>query len=223
MPVQLPVCLFSRLRSQPAAKMVSLDSSSISRLLSQVTLGHLLIGGLLYLIGCVLYQIIHYRFFHPLSQFPGPFWASVTRLWILYHSVKGDEVAVFEKLHKKHGSLLTWSNLFICPRCETLGLELMCVEGPVVRVTPTLMIVNDPTRLPDIYHRQANKSKFYLNGMFGKTESVFNIRDWRQHAHFRKFVAGPVSDIFPGGSCLACLGACVVPDPGLDQEGLRSG
>lgn len=35
-----------------------------------------------YLVFCVVYQVVRYRWFHPLSKFPGPFWASVTRLWI---------------------------------------------------------------------------------------------------------------------------------------------
>lgn len=77
---------------------------------------------------------------------------------------------------------------------STRGLGLICVKGPAVRVSPSLIVVNDPKRLPDIYHRQANKSNFYINGLFGKTENVFNIRDWKQHAHFRKFIAGPVSE-----------------------------
>lgn len=63
-----------------------------------------------------------------------------------------------------------------------------------MRVTPALLAVNDPIKLPLIYHRQANKSKHYISGSFGKVESVFNMQDWRQHAHFRKFIAGPVSD-----------------------------
>lgn len=58
-----------------------------------------------------------------------------------------------------------------------------------------MLIVNDATRLPDIYHRQANKSLFYINGSFGVVESVFNIRDWRVHANHRKLIAAPVSSL----------------------------
>ena len=54
----------------------------------------------------VLYQIIHYRFFHPLSAFPGPFWASVTRLWIAYHDQKGNEGVVMWEEVQKHGKLI---------------------------------------------------------------------------------------------------------------------
>ena len=90
---------------------------------------------------------------------------------------------------------------------QSIDLGLIYVEGPVVRVTPTLLIVDDPTKLPEIYHRQANKSKYYITGSFGKVESVFNMQDWRQHAHFRKFIAGPVSTTRPKGLLSAVLGA----------------
>jgi hypothetical protein len=68
-----------------------------------LSVGNLALLALGYIAWCALYQIVYYRFFHPLSKFPGSFWASVTRLWIAYHNVKGDECAVFQELHKKHG------------------------------------------------------------------------------------------------------------------------
>lgn len=120
---------------------------------------------LAYVVVKFAYQIIYYRFLHPLRQFPGPFWASVTRLWITYHNVKGDEPTTFQELHRRY--------------------------GPVIRVTPTMLLVNDATKLPDIYNRQANKSQHYITGSFGKTESLFNMQDSKQHAYFRKIAAGP--------------------------------
>ena len=65
-------------------------------------------------------------------------------------------------------------------------------KGPMIRITPTLLVVNDATKLPIIYSRNANKSKHYITGSFGKTESVFNMQDHKQHAASRKFIAGPV-------------------------------
>lgn len=53
------------------------------------------------------YQVIYYRFFHLLRNFPGPFWASVTRLWITYHNIKGDEPQTFQALHQKYGKHIT--------------------------------------------------------------------------------------------------------------------
>jgi hypothetical protein len=121
--------------------------------------------------GYVLYstisQIIYYRFFHPLSHFPGPFWGSVTRLWLCYHNWQQTELATCYALHKKY--------------------------GPVIRVTPTMLLVSDARKLPQIYHFKADKTPYYLTGSFGETESLFNMRDHRTHARFRKLIAGPYS------------------------------
>ncbi|KAF2458809.1 flavonoid 3',5'-hydroxylase [Lineolata rhizophorae] len=140
---------------------------AVSGLLAYLTAGNVCLVFLAYITYCVLSQIIYYRFFHPLAKFPGPFWASVTRLWIAYHNVKADEYLLEHELHKKY--------------------------GPVLRITPTLLLVSDATKLPEIYNRQANKSKHYITGSFGETESLFNMQDWKQHAHFRKVAAGPYS------------------------------
>lgn len=50
-----------------------------------------------------LYQVVWYRCFHPLSKFPGPFWASVTRLYITYYNLKGTEHQHLLELHRKYG------------------------------------------------------------------------------------------------------------------------
>lgn len=65
--------------------------------------GGLILLGVLHVVGSFVYQIIYYRFFHPLSKYPGPFWGSVTRLWITYHNIKGDEPETFQALHRKYG------------------------------------------------------------------------------------------------------------------------
>ena len=66
------------------------------------------------------------------------------------------------------------------------------IEGPIMRISPTLLAVSDSTKLPDIYHRYADKSKHYITGSFGKTEMVFNMQSWKEHAYHRKLIAGPV-------------------------------
>ena len=81
----------------------------------------------------------------------------------------------------------------------------MCFLGPVIRITPTMLLVSDATRLPEMYHRQANKSKHYITGSFGKAESVFNMQDWKQHAYHRKMIAGPVRDFIPCNKLLLHL------------------
>ncbi|TIA24879.1 flavonoid 3',5'-hydroxylase [Aureobasidium pullulans] len=132
--------------------------------LSLLTFRNLVLAVIGYVVARVIYQIVYYRWFHPLSKFPGPFWASVTRLWIAYHNLKEDEPMVAFELHKRY--------------------------GPVIRITPTLLLVSDATKLPEIYNRQANKSKHYISGSFGNVESLFNMQDWKTHARFRKVAAG---------------------------------
>ncbi len=64
---------------------------------------NVLLAGVGYIAWCAIYQVIYYRFFHPLAKFPGSFWASVTRLWITWHNIKEDEPTTYRELHKKHG------------------------------------------------------------------------------------------------------------------------
>ncbi|RHZ55722.1 hypothetical protein CDV55_103060 [Aspergillus turcosus] len=134
---------------------------------ARITLTNVLLGLIAYVLLRFAYQIIYYHFFHPLSVFPGPFWGGVTRLWIAWHNLRETELPTVYALTKKY--------------------------GPVVRITPTLLLVSDPTKLPDIYHRNADKTGHYITGTFGETESLFNMRSHKTHAAFRKHVAGPYS------------------------------
>ena len=48
------------------------------------------------------YQIIYHHFFNPLAKFPGPFWAGVTRLWLAFYDLRGQEQGMTEALHAKY-------------------------------------------------------------------------------------------------------------------------
>jgi hypothetical protein len=63
----------------------------------------------------------------------------------------------------------------------------------VLRIAPDMLLVSDSKKLPEIYHRNADKSNFYVTGSFGETEAILNIKSHRAHAKFRKLVAGPYS------------------------------
>jgi hypothetical protein len=71
--------------------------------------------------------------------------------------------------------------------------NLMQTIGPVLRVTPTMLLVSDARKLPAIYHRKADKSNFYVTGSFGEEEAVLNMKSYKTHAIFRKMMAGPYS------------------------------
>ncbi|KAL4790060.1 putative P450 monooxygenase [Aspergillus venezuelensis] len=114
---------------------------------------------------CV-YQIVYYRFFHPLRHYPGPFWASVTRLWGAYHFIKGDKLDLEWHAIKKY--------------------------GPIIRTSPTMLLVADSTLMPAIYHRRDTKARFYLSEMF-ETSGSLVIRDPAKHAAHRRLISATYS------------------------------
>lgn len=52
-----------------------------------------------------------------------------------------------------------------------------------------MVLVNDATKLPVIYHRYADKTDSYTTGGFGRTAAILNMLDSTTHAHFRKITA----------------------------------
>lgn len=101
--------------------------------LAQLTLTNLVLGYLAYIVVKFIYQIVYYRFFHPLSVFPGPFWASVTRLWIAWHNAQETELAVVYEATKKYGMVLSrefyylsWLSADCCCQALLSGLLLRC-------------------------------------------------------------------------------------------------
>ena len=117
-----------------------------------------------------LYRGIYNRYFHSLRHFPGPFWASLSSffgLWVL---------------HTK--------------QAHTLGLKYHEKYGPVVRVGPNLLAVNDPLLLPQIYHRRVDKTDMYTTGVLGDLAPPFQTLKHEEHAAKRKRVANSV-----GGVC----------------------
>ncbi|KAI5788669.1 cytochrome P450 [Pyronema domesticum] len=145
--------------------MESVKQQEAGTLLGQLSVGRIFVAIFAILAINIAHTIIKTRYFHPLSKFPGPFWASVSRLWITYHNLTGKEHEVLYDLHKKY--------------------------GPVIRITPTMLMCSDPKMLPVIYHSHADKADHYVTGSFGKTPSVFNIQPHKVHAAARRKIAQP--------------------------------
>ncbi|KAJ6008082.1 P450 monooxygenase [Penicillium herquei] len=113
-----------------------------------------------------LYQIIYYRFFHPLKNYPGPFWASVTRLWQSWHFIQGSELEIMWQAVKQY--------------------------GPVVRISPTMLLVADSTLLPVVFHRRDVKTGLYSAEYFERPGSLL-IRDPTEHAAHRRLIGATYS------------------------------
>lgn len=74
---------------------MSLLHSILSRLTWPVTVTSLALG--------LLAVIFARRFLTPIRDIPGPFFASFSRLWHIYHIIKGDQNLRLVELHEQHG------------------------------------------------------------------------------------------------------------------------
>lgn len=113
----------------------------------------------------ILTWIVYQRFFHPLAKIPGPFFASLTRLWITKHSWDGDMNTTIISLHKKY--------------------------GPLVRTGPNELSVSDITAIKTIYGAgtQFRKSDWYSVWQGHRKFDLFAERDEKIHGQQRRLVS----------------------------------
>ncbi|KAE8443394.1 hypothetical protein EG329_001953 [Mollisiaceae sp. DMI_Dod_QoI] len=109
-------------------------------------------------------QIVYYRFFHPLKEFPGPFWWGVTRIPLAWSSFWGKEIQRETELVKKYGN--------------------------IVRISPTMLLISTAKTLPLVYHRTARKTPHYTLFSFGPERTVFHMWEHSDYADRAKIVAG---------------------------------
>lgn len=68
-------------------------------------LSTLLVCCIVYSLYCAVYDV----FFHPLSKFPGPLWARLTRIPYWIASIKGEQIFFMQRLHAKYGPVVRFS------------------------------------------------------------------------------------------------------------------
>jgi len=66
---------------------------------------------------------------------------------------------------------------------------LILAIGPVIRVSPTMLLVSDSKKLPEMYNRQSDKSEYYITPSFGPVPSVLITMDHKAHQKIRKLLA----------------------------------
>ncbi|OAL45725.1 cytochrome P450 [Pyrenochaeta sp. DS3sAY3a] len=105
--------------------------------------------------------VVYYRYFHPLSKFPGPFLASFTNVWKAYHLSTLRMPETITKLHEEYGS--------------------------VVRVGPNDLSFNSGSAVTSIYKagRSLPKTSFY-NGFTAFNPNLFGTQDDELHALRRR-------------------------------------
>ncbi|KAL1303437.1 hypothetical protein AAFC00_006826 [Neodothiora populina] len=123
---------------------------------------------LIVLVAAVAY-VIYQRWFHPLASVPGPFWASLTRLWMVKHSWDGDMHRTMIALHEKHGKL--------------------------VRTGPNEVSVSDLSAIKTIYGAgtKFNKSDWYSVWQGHRKFDLFAERDEKLHGKQRSLISSAYS------------------------------
>ncbi|TVY14779.1 Cytochrome P450 monooxygenase aclL [Lachnellula arida] len=97
----------------------------------------------LYCLSWMVYNL----YFHPLSTYPGPFWARSSRLWYCYTLIRGTLPFSVYHMHLEYGD--------------------------IVRIAPDELAYNDPRAWKDIYGHRSGKAEipkdpnFYLNTAAG--------------------------------------------------------
>lgn len=124
---------------------------------------------LLYLAGLLVYRL----YLCPIARFPGPKLAAMTYLYEGYYDVvkRGKYTFKIRDLHAKYGQSPDHSTIKM--RASALVAHLN-FPGPIIRISPTELHINDPDYYDKLYNREGKweKNPFYVNS-FGNTVSGF--------------------------------------------------
>ncbi|KAG4435065.1 hypothetical protein IFR05_009455 [Cadophora sp. M221] len=102
-------------------------------------------------------------FLSPLVAFPGPKLAALTNWYEFYYDVilQGKFTSKIQQLHKKY--------------------------GPIIRITPTELHIDDPDYYEQLYNRAGKRDKsLYFAGRFGYASDSFSTTDHERHRLRRK-------------------------------------
>jgi len=143
-------------------------SNLATRMPSMMNYTTLLVYSSLALAGYALAWVAYARLLHPLKHIPGPYWASISRLWMVHHVRRGDMDIVQRGLHEKY--------------------------GPLVRIGPDEIACAAPEAISKIYPASkplAKQHGFYTvwqNKSFSKYPDNFSNTDERLHSERRRIV-----------------------------------
>ncbi|PKY05677.1 cytochrome P450 [Aspergillus campestris IBT 28561] len=108
-------------------------------------------------VGTCVYNV----FFHPLKAIPGPFMAKISRWWIFDLEMRGNPHVEILELHRKY--------------------------GPMLRISPNEISLNDPEASSIVYGQTSKfeKSQYFYH----QAPNLFTIRDRQQHAKDKSLIS----------------------------------
>ncbi|KAL6705122.1 hypothetical protein ACN47E_007227 [Coniothyrium glycines] len=110
--------------------------------------------------------VFYARTIHPLAKIPGPFLATISGVWTMYHAYAGDLEIQHRALHQRYGLL--------------------------IRVAPDEIVCSDPKEIPRIYPftNPLQKTPWYdawRPNLPGRRDMFMN-RDEKDHAAYRRTI-----------------------------------
>jgi len=133
---------------------------------------------ILYLVGLGIYRL----YFSPLAAYPGPKLAALSNWYEFYWDViqQGQFTSHIQKLHLQYGKSPLSS---ICP----LEFSSEINAGPIIRITPTELHIDDPGYYETLYCRAGRRDKYsYFSGRFGYASDCFSTINHDLHRLRRK-------------------------------------
>lgn len=109
--------------------------------------------------------VLYFRFAHPLASIPGPFAASLSRLWLVKHVWNADMAWTIMDLHEKY--------------------------GPLIRTGPNEVSVSDVATVKQIYGAGSRftKSPWYFVWQGRRKFDLFPERDESIHSKQERLVS----------------------------------
>ncbi|KAL9710326.1 hypothetical protein Ac2012v2_006624 [Leucoagaricus gongylophorus] len=99
-----------------------------------------------------------------IRNYPGPFLAKFSDIWLVYVSKKGHRSEVIHEMHSKYGS--------------------------IVRIAPNHISIADPDALAVVYaHGNGTTKTDFYDAFVSIQRGIFNVRDRNEHTRKRKIVS----------------------------------
>ena len=139
------------------------------------------------LVSSVVLRCIYLRYFHPLSRYPGPFFASFTNLWYVIRRPLHCRVSAVNWFPRK---FFTYFN----GKAHLVEQTLHDSYGNVVRTGPNSLSFSSLAAFEAIYgfNRSLEKGDFYDFGRDGQQENIFSARTSAVHREHTRKVVGPL-------------------------------
>lgn len=155
-----------------------MDGEVLVRLVASIALG---------LLAWAASAGIHRLVFHPLAHIPGPKLAALTFWYEFYYDViqPGQYVFKIKELHKQYGKSPYYACFQATPIADVRS------QGPIIRVTPREIHIDDVEFLDEIYptanNRKRDKDTVLTRG--GLPYSVAGSSDHDLHRHRRELMS----------------------------------